>query len=409
MSTQYTKKSINILGVTGSIGQSARDVILAQSECFDVRVISAHSRVEELAEMALELNASVAVITEEAHLPALEAALDGHGVTCLGGAEVLAEAQSFEVDMTLAAIVGIAGLRPVLKAIEHSGAVAIANKEPLVAAGDLVMAAACEHDTKILPVDSEHNAVFQVFDFDNKKAIERIILTASGGPFRTWSPEEIQGATREQALNHPNWEMGAKISIDSATMMNKALEIIEAAYLFDLPADKIDVLIHPQSVVHSMVEYCDGSVLAQMGASDMRTPLANVLGYPERLNTPGARLSLTKLASLGFEEPDLKQFPALGLAYKCLEKGQASCVALNAANEETVSHFLTNEMAFADIIDIVIEVLDRAEDKTHSVSLSTVDEIEKYDTTIRSLTRDVIEVRSEIVNSSANIKINNGA
>ncbi len=388
--------SLNILGVTGSIGCSARDVVLAQPDHFDVRVVSAHSRVAELAAMAVELNASVAVITDEARLPELEAALSGRGITCLGGTEGLKEAQSYEVDVTLVAIVGIAGLRPVLRAIEHSKVVAIANKEPLVAAGDLVISAAKKYKAQILPVDSEHNAIFQVFDFAHKDTIERIILTASGGPFRTWSLEDIRGATKEQALKHPNWDMGAKITVDSATMMNKALEIIEAAYLFDLPADKIDVLIHPQSVVHSMVEYCDGSVLAQMGASDMRTPIANVLAYPQRLKTPGEKLSLTKLASLDFEEPDMKRFPALSLAYKCLEKGQYMCVALNAANEEIVSHFLTNHIAFGDIMEIVTDVLGRIEDKDKSVSLSTVDEIENYDRTVRSLTRDVIAARSEL-------------
>ena len=396
--TERPPVSLNILGVTGSIGRSAHDVILAQPDAFDVRVVSAHSRAEELAAMAVALNASVAVITDETHLPALEAALEGQGITCLGGMAALLEAQSFEVDVTLAAIVGFAGLRPVMEAIAHSGAVAIANKEPLVAAGDLVMQAAAKHDTKILPVDSEHNAVFQVFDFENKEAIERIILTASGGPFRTWSLEDIQRATKEEALNHPNWEMGAKITIDSATMMNKALEIIEAAYLFDLPAEKIDVLIHPQSVVHGMVEYCDGSVLTQMGASDMRTPLANILAYPARLKTPGERLSLADLAKgLEFYQPDFKRFPALAMAYACLEKGQWACVALNAANEESVAAFLADQICFADVTGVVAEVLERLEAETKTTpKLSTLEQIEKYDRIVRALARDIIDVRAQI-------------
>jgi len=254
------KKSVSILGVTGSIGQSTADIILSDPERFDVRVVTANENAEKLAEMAVNLRASRAVIANEEKGETLKSLLEGSGIEVESGRNVLIEAVQPDTDITIAAIMGIAGLEPLMCAIERSTAVAIANKEPLVAAGELVMAAAKKHNTQILPIDSEHNAIFQVFDFQRREAIERIMLTASGGPVRTWDAAQIENATLEQALAHPTWDMGAKISIDSASMVNKALEIIEAHILFGLPAEKIDVLIHPQSVVHSMVEYADGSV-----------------------------------------------------------------------------------------------------------------------------------------------------
>lgn len=358
-------KIINILGVTGSIGECAADVIAANADRFEVNLVSAHEDEDGLAEAARRLGAKRAILTSREEL---EPALDN------------------SVDVTLCAISGMAGLPSMMGAIEISGAVAIANKEPLVAAGELVIAHAKAHDTVLLPVDSEHNAIFQVFDFDNQQTIEKIILTASGGPFRTWSAEDMAGATPDQALAHPNWSMGAKISIDSATMMNKALEVIEAHYLFDAAAENIEVLIHPQSTVHSMVGYCDGSVLAQMGASDMRTPLANVLAWPERLETPGKRLNLKEMATLNFEEVDANKFPAIAMAYECLSKGQYACIAMNAANEVAVEKFLANNIGFADIVDSVRYVLDNIEGR----DLPTIKDIQNYDRHIRDMTRDYI-------------------
>lgn len=358
-------KTINILGVTGSIGQSAADVILAQPERFDVRVISANTNRQKLEEMAKSLGAHKAVLASE---DSIEDALDE------------------PVDITLAAIVGMAGLKPIIKAIQNSKAVAIANKEPLVSAGHLVIAEARKHGCKLLPVDSEHNAIFQVFDFERPETIEKIILTASGGPFLNWTADQIAKATPEQAVAHPNWDMGAKISVDSATMMNKVLEIIEAHYLFDMPPSKIEVLIHPQSIVHSMVEYKDGSVLAQMGASDMRTPISNVLAWPDRLETPGARLDLARMSALSFEAPDLQKFPALKLAYECMAAGGYACVALNAANEVAVDAFLSNKILFPDIINTIRFILD----ETGGEDLSTIEEIILFDQTVRTKTKDYI-------------------
>ena len=359
-------KTINILGVTGSIGCAAADVIAANPGTFEVNLISAHEEEAGLREAAQRLGAKHALLTSR---DSLDAPLET------------------PVDVTLCAISGMAGLLSMMRAIESSGAVAIANKEPLVAAGALVMAHAAKHGTTLLPVDSEHNAIFQVFDFEKRTAIEKIILTASGGPFRTWSLEQMSRATLEQALAHPNWSMGKKISIDSATMMNKALEVIEAHYLFDLAPEAIEVVIHPQSIVHSMVEYCDGSLLAQLGASDMRTPIANVLNWPERLKTPGQRLDVKALSTLEFEAPDFERFPALAMAYECLARGPYACVALNAANEVAVEHFLGGYIGFAGILEAVGYSLQQAA----PTELPTINDIQKYDEHIRALTTAYIK------------------
>jgi len=256
----------------------------------------------------------------------------------------------------------------------------------LVAAGDFIVELARTHDCMLLPVDSEHNAVFQIFDEDQKGRIEKIILTASGGPFLNWTQDAMAQATVAQALAHPNWSMGDKISIDSATMMNKALEVIEARYLFDVVPEKIDVVVHPQSVVHSMVEYCDGSVLAQMGASDMCTPLANILAWPARLKTPGKRLDVKALLDINFQAPDLEKFPALGLAYDCMQRGHYACVALNAANEVAVAAFLAGEISFGMIVDVVCDIVEQAQ----SVNLPTIKDILSYDEDIRRQARHYI-------------------
>lgn len=379
-------KSISILGVTGSIGRSTADVILADPSAYNVEVVSAHTQVRELADAAKRLNAKRAVIADESAYEDLVAELEGTDIECSAGPDALNDAASIPVDWTMAAIVGMAGLPPLLKAIERGGIIAIANKEPLVAAGPFVMEAARKSGATILPVDSEHNAIFQVFETENKKAIERIILTASGGPFRVTPLHELVSVSREQALAHPTWEMGHKISIDSATMMNKALEVIEAHVLFDIPADKIDVLIHPQSIIHSMVEYTDGSVLAQMGASDMRTPIAHTLGWPNRIASPGRKLDLTAIRNLSFEEVDPVRFPSIGLAYQTLNAGLASRIAFNAANEVAVSAFLGHKIAYLDIVNIVREVLDHMS----AAPPTTLDDVFALDQAMRDAARSCI-------------------
>lgn len=386
-------RTINILGVTGSIGQSAANVIAANPDRFDVQMICAHTDVDGLARTARRLRAKTAIIAHQELHGQLGQLLADTGIEVLAGEEAIIERAGQSVDITLAAIVGMAGLTSLMPAIKNSKAVAIANKEPLVAAGALVMQAARAHGTQILPVDSEHNAIFQLFDFNNKNDIDRIVLTASGGPFLNSTIEEMAGATPAQAVAHPNWSMGAKISVDSATMMNKALEIIEAHYLFDLPPEKIEVLIHPQSVVHGMVEYKDGSVLAQMGASDMCTPLARVLDYPQRLATSGKRLDFKALSQLDFMAVDHQKFPAIVWAYECLERGQYACLALNAANEVAVENFLAQKIGFLDILKIVGHILTTLS----PCSLDEMDDIYTWDSHIRDVTSNLIN--DEFINT----------
>ena len=380
------KKSISILGVTGSIGQSTADVIASAPERFEVCTITANEDAKGLAETAQRLNAKSVVITNPDKEEELRGYLKGSGVSVLSGQDSLINAIAPDTDLTVAAISGMAGLKPLMTAIKNSKAVAIANKEPLVAAGPLVMAEAQKYDTQILPTDSEHNAIFQVFDFERPETIERIILTASGGPFRTWSEDDIAKATPEQAVAHPNWDMGAKISVDSATMVNKALEIIEAHILFGLPPEKIEVVLHPQSTIHSMVEYVDGSILAQMGASDMRTPIANVLGWPDRVATPGDRLDLKALKQLDFEEADFKQFPALRMAYECLDKGLEACLTFNAANEVAVAAFLNEEIGFPGILETIEFALKNIPD----IDINSMEAVCSADTSVRALAKDYI-------------------
>ncbi len=377
------KKNITILGVTGSVGQSTVNVILANKDRFDVQTVTAHTNVISLAQSAKALNAKTAIIADTSKEQALRDLLKNTDITVQSGSQAVENCVSNDSDLVMAAIMGFAGLRPILNALEKGINVAIANKEPLVAAGPQIMAAAVKSSAKILPVDSEHNAIFQVFENNNKRSINKLILTASGGPFLRWKPEDVKDASVKDAVNHPNWDMGAKISIDSATMMNKALEIIEAHYLFDVAADKIDVLIHPQSTIHSMVSYCDGSILSQMGASDMRTPIAYALGWPNRINSHGDKLDINQLASLTFEQPDFKQFPALRYAYKCLELGQASCIVMNAANEIAVSQFLAQKIKFGDIMETVIYAIDTLYPLIHTKNPKTVAQIEELDNTVR--------------------------
>ena len=372
-------KTVSILGATGSVGCSTVDLILSQKQDFDVQVLSAQSNVDLLAAQARQLQAKMAVIGDENLYGALKEKLSGTGIEVAAGRDAVIAAGTYPAHCIVAAIVGMAGLEPLMKALAQGTCVAIANKEPLVAAGPLVMAAAEKHGATILPVDSEHNAIFQVFEPENKSSIERLVLTASGGPFRSWSREQMDAATPEQAVAHPNWSMGAKISVDSASMMNKALEVIEAHYLFGMPGDKIEVLVHPQSIIHSMVEYADGSFLAQLGAPDMKTPIACALAWPKRMPTSGARLDLTQLKRLDFEPMDYERFPLLLMAYDCLKAGQGSCLTFNAANEVAVAAFLARRIGFGDIRRVIAAALAQVQEK----SLQSLEDILLLDHTVR--------------------------
>lgn len=381
-------RKINVFGATGSIGESTLDLIRAHAARFDVQVVSAHSNAEKLADIALLHRAQYAVLADEGQYQILKDRLAGTGIKVAAGRAALLEHAEVPADISMMAIVGMAGLEPLMRAMKASNMIAIANKEPLVAAGALVMRSAREKNVKLLPVDSEHNAIFQVLDEQDRQSVERLILTASGGPFRTWPIEKIARATRQEALKHPTWEMGAKISIDSATMMNKALEVIEAHYLFDMPPEKIDVIIHPQSIIHSMVEYCDGSVLAQMGASDMRTPIANIISYPERLKTSGNTLNLKNISSLTFEDYDPARFPSIPLAYESLKSGAAHSIAMNAANEVAVDAFLRDHIYFGDIMDCIRYTVDNMAQASRVESL---DEILALDTVARARAKTYID------------------
>ena len=350
-------KRVSILGATGSIGKSTLDLIENANGEFEVVALTAARNVEGLVDAARRTRASLAVIADEARLPELEAALAGTNCRAAGGEQALVEAATADADWVMAAIVGCAGLMPTMAAIELGKTVALANKEALVTAGALMIDAARRAGTTLLPVDSEHNAIFQCLAADNIDHVSRLILTASGGPFRTVPANEIADATPAQAVAHPNWDMGAKISVDSATLMNKGLELIEASYLFGLPSERIDVLIHPQSVIHSLVEYVDGSTLAQLGPPDMRVPIAYALAWPERMETATPKLDLATVGRLDFEEPDLERFPALRLAREALEAGGAAPGVLNAANEIAVASFLEGRIAFGDIGGFVEDAL----------------------------------------------------
>ncbi len=352
-------KRVTVQGCTGSVGQSTLDVIRHHRGRFAVEALVAGQKVDALIRDALEFRPRLAVIADPAGYGALQEGLAGTGIEVAAGPQAVIEAALRPVDVLMAAIVGAAGLPPTLAALEQGTTVAFANKEVLVSAGDLVMATAARTGARLLPVDSEHNAIFQVFETEARGAIDKILLTASGGPFRTWSAAAMAAATPAQAVAHPNWSMGAKISVDSATMMNKGLELIEAHYLFEMPENRIEVLIHPQSVIHSAVVYCDGSVLAQMGSPDMRTPIAYALGWPDRLPIPVPKLDLIALAQLTFEAPDDRRFPALRLARQALRHGQGAPTLLNAANEVAVAAFLAHRLPFDGIAETVTRVLDR--------------------------------------------------
>lgn len=369
-------RSVTILGATGSVGRSTLDLIERNRDRFEIVALTARKDIDGLVELARRIRPQRAVIGDDRHFDRLKEALADTGVEAAAGDAAIVEAAGAGADWTMAAIVGTAGLKPVMRALEAGGTVALANKESLVSAGALMTRAAKTSGATLLPVDSEHNAVFQCFDAARPGSIRRIILTASGGPFRSRSLEEMRGVTPAEAVAHPNWSMGAKISVDSATLMNKGLELIEAFHLFPVAAEALEAVIHPQSVIHSLVEYVDGSVLAQLGAPDMRIPIAHTLAWPERMETPCARLDLVQISRLDFAAPDLERFPALGLAHDALAAGGAKPAILNAANEIAVASFLESRLAFLDIASVVSEVLARYEPGAPS-SIDAVLEIDR--------------------------------
>jgi len=382
-------RSISILGATGSIGTSTLDLIERDPERYEVVALTANSDVAGLADAARRTGARFAAIGDPSLSGALADALAGSGIACGAGAQAVTDAAAMESDWTMAAIVGIAGLEPTMAALRRGRAVALANKEALVSAGPVMLGVAKDSGAHMLPVDSEHNAIYQCFDHENPSRVAKVVLTASGGPFRTLSRAEMARMTPAQAVKHPNWSMGAKISVDSATLMNKGLELIEAHHLFPIGADRFEILVHPQSVVHSLVEYIDGSVLAQLGTPDMRTPIAHTLAWPERMETPCARLDLAAIGRLDFEAPDPERFPALDLARAALAAGGARPAILNAANEVAVAAFLAGRLGFLDIVSVVSKVLDRY-DPPGPISLEDVIAIDGH-------ARDMAEQAMEVL------------
>ncbi len=352
-------RTLSVLGATGSIGASTLDLIRRNWDDWQVDTLTANCSAQELAALAREFGARHAVVGDEACLAELREALSGSGIEASGGAEALCDAAARPVDMTVAAIVGCAGLAPTMAAVRRGGTIALANKEALVSAGEVMISAVAQHGATLLPTDSEHNAIFQCLAGSDIADVARITLTASGGPLRTWSQERIAAATPEQAVAHPNWSMGAKISVDSATMMNKGLEYIEAHHLFPVGLDRLKIVVHPQSVIHSMVEYRDRSTLAQLGPSDMRVPIASCLAYPARMETPLEPLDLATIGELTFFAPDEDRFPATRIAREAIEAGGAAPATLNAANEVAVEAFLAGHTPFTRITAVVEETLRR--------------------------------------------------
>lgn len=380
------RKRVTLLGVTGSIGTQAAALIQQYPDRFAVEVITAQQNDKDLVAMAHMLNPRQVVIGDESAYGRVKDALAGTGIRVAAGREALIEAASQPVEVVLAGIMGVAGLEPVLAAVRQGASVAIANKEPLVSAGALIMREAAVYGATILPVDSEHNAIFQVFDTEHRSAIASLTLTASGGPFRTMTLEAMRNVTPQQAVSHPNWSMGAKISVDSATMMNKGLECIEAHHLFSIAGEQIEVLVHPESIVHGLVSYVDGTVKAVLSPPDMTTPIAYALAWPERIAVPDSALDLAKVGALHFEAPDMERFPALGLALQAMQAGGAAPIVLNAANEIAVQAFLSEKIGFLEIAEIV----SRAIDKISEVAPIGLDDIIALDQKVRLKTAEII-------------------
>jgi 1-deoxy-D-xylulose-5-phosphate reductoisomerase len=380
-------RRISVLGSTGSIGCSTLDLVERNPEAFEVEALTANSSVARLAMQAKRFGARLAVVADEKAYADLKEALSGSGIEVAAGAQAVAEAAARPSDWVMAAIVGAAGLAPTLAAIRQGTVVGLANKETLVCAGSLMTGEVRRCNAQLLPVDSEHNAIFQVLDLEQPESVDRLVLTASGGPFRRFSPAEMASVTPAQAVAHPNWDMGAKISVDSATMMNKGLELIEAHFLFDMAEARIDILVHPESVIHSMVSYVDGSVLAQLGQPDMRTPIAYALAWPQRMATPVERLDLAAIGKLTFEPPDEVRFPSLRLARAALRAGGTAPITLNAANEEAVAAFLAGRVGFLAIP----EVVERALEAHPSQPLASLDDVAAVDELARRTARGLLD------------------
>lgn len=381
-------RRVTVLGATGSVGTNTVDLIAREPDRFSVEALAGGSNAALLARQARDLGAAFAAVADEAAWPELRDALAGTGIEAAAGREAVLEAARRPADWTMGAIVGAAGLAPTLEAVRRGGIVALANKEALVCAGHLFTEEAERAGCRILPVDSEHNAIYQVFDDARREGIDKIILTASGGPFRTLSIDEMARKTPAEAVAHPNWSMGVKISIDSATMMNKGLELIEAHHLFALPEDRIDVLVHPQSVVHSLVSYIDGSVLAQLGSPDMRTPIAYCLAWPRRMTTPVERLDLAAIGGLEFSAPDRLRFPSLELAREALRVGGDAAPVLNGANEAAVEAFVAGRIGFTQIAAVVAETLQRCPTEP----IGDLDAVYAADAKGRRVAADIVSV-----------------
>jgi len=378
-------KTVTILGATGSIGSSTADLLRRDPASFAVVAVTANRDAAALARLARELGARFAAVADTAAYAELKAELSGSGIEAAAGPQALVEAAQRPAEWVMAAITGAASLAPTLAAAERGAAVALANKECLVCAGALFMRRAAAAGANVLPVDSEHNAIFQALGSGRREDVRRIVLTASGGPFRTWTAEAIRNVTVEQALKHPTWSMGPKVTIDSATLMNKGLELIEAHHLFALPPEELDVVVHPQSIVHGLVEFRDGSVIAQLGAPDMRIPISHCLAWPVRMGTPAARLNLAQVSTLSFEEPDMVRFPALAIARRALATGGSAPTILNAANEIAVREFVEKRLGFSGIPALVEGTLDAMERRGETGEPQTVEEALAVDHNARRL------------------------
>jgi 1-deoxy-D-xylulose-5-phosphate reductoisomerase len=378
-------RSVTVLGATGSIGDSTMDLLRASPERYRVEALTGNSNVQGLAKLAKEFDARFVAVADPSRFAELKEALAGTRTECGAGESAIIEAAARPADWVMAAVSGAAGLKPTLAAVDRGATVALANKECLVCAGEFFMQRAAKAGACILPADSEHNALFQALGSGNREELVRVIITASGGPFRTWAPADIEQATLAQALKHPNWSMGQKITIDSASMMNKGLEVIEAAWLFSLAPEQIDVLVHPQSIVHGMVEFSDRSVVAQLGAPDMRIPIAHCLGWPDRITKgPAARLDLAKIGQLTFEAPDYERFPALRLAYESLRTGRGATTVYNAANEVAVAAFIAGKIRFGAIARLVEATLDAWMRSGNQAPLASADDAIAVDHTARN-------------------------
>jgi 1-deoxy-D-xylulose-5-phosphate reductoisomerase len=386
----HPSRSVTLLGATGSIGASTIDLLRRDTARYRVEAVTAHREAKALARLARELKARFAAVADPAFYNELKSELSGSGIEAAAGAAAVVEAAQRPADWVMAAITGAASLAPTLAAAERGATVALANKECLVCAGALFMRRAAESGATVLPVDSEHNAIFQALSAGRREDLRRIVLTASGGPFRTWPLEAIRKVTVEQALKHPTWSMGPKITIDSATLMNKGLELIEAQHLFALEPDQLDVVVHPQSIVHGLVEFRDGSVIAQLGSPDMRIPISHCLAWPVRMATPAPRLDLARIATLSFEEPDVTRFPALAIARRALAAGGAAPTILNAANEVAVREFVERRLGFCEIAALVEATLELSERRGEMAEPQSVDEALAIDHNARRMAAELL-------------------